>query len=329
MLTAFQGGSGGGKSTCIALLLGIYDYRGRITFGSDEVKSIDSNYLRSQIAVVEQETALFSGTVLENVSYGLIGEGLSQEESTARCKQALKEAHVDFLDQLPNGLHTRLSNELQLSGGQRQRICLARALIKRPALLILDEPTSALDARSEVAVMEAVKTVAASGTTVLMIAHRLSTTLAADRIIVFSNGQAVEQGSPVELSSGDTLFRGLLDAQNTSMESRDESPAALENVKSHRTVSSHKTSRPGTAKKADPSPEGADDNSPEMSIWTLARRIVQFSKPEGLVSALGLLASIISGGILLGQAVVFGNLIEVRSCNLEINSSSADAFKSC
>ncbi|CAK3922291.1 related to multidrug resistance [Lecanosticta acicola] len=309
--TALVGTSGGGKSTIVALLLGIYEYRGHITFGADEVQSIDSKCLRSQIAVVDQDTTLFSGTVFDNVCYGLIGHDLTQDEKSARCKQALKEANVDFLDRLPDGMHTRLGNEMQLSGGQRQRICLARALIKRPALLILDEPTSALDATSEVAVMEAVKTVAASGTTVLMIAHRLSTTLAADHIAVVSEGKIVEEGSPNDLSEGGAVFRGLLDAQQTNMPSREESPTASEASSMHRVSTALTTSADVPPGIDDVPPQQEDAYAAKMSFKNVAGRILRMSKPEGWMSLLGIFASVVSGGILLGQAIIFGNLIEL------------------
>lgn len=311
--TAMVGTSGGGKSTLVALLLGIYDYSGRIELGGDDIQAIDSNHLRSQIAVLDQDSILFSGTIFDNVCYGLIRQDLSEEEKTARCLRALKDANVDFLDQLPRGVHTKLGNELQLSGGQRQRVCLARALIKRPAILILDEPTSALDARSEVAVVDAVKKVAATGTTVIMIAHRLSTTLDADHVAVMSDGTVVEQGSPTELSVKGTVFRGLLDAQKTNFDqSREESPDDGADLRRSSTIDI------GTAKDeekgetpTDPDPKTKTHNITKFSLGTLAKRLGAIIKPDALLATFGVLASIVSGGILIGQAIIFGNLITV------------------
>lgn len=318
--TAVVGTSGGGKSTLVALLLGIYNYSGGIMVGDDDVKSIDSNHLRSQIAVLDQDTILFTGSLFDNVCYGLMGQTLSEQEKEERCQQALRDANVDFLKLLPHGVHTILGNETQLSGGQRQRVCLARALIKRPAVLILDEPTSALDARSEVAVMDAVKNVVANGTTVIMIAHRLSTTLTADHVAVMSNGKVVEQGGPKELSAEGTVFRGLLDAQKTNFEDRDSSPDEMSDLTAART----KSAPSGITSAADA--QAAKDNSeqtskgPKMGAWELCKRIGSIARPEVWLAAAGLVASIISGGILLGQTLIFGRLVDVGA----ISHSSRD-----
>lgn len=326
--TAMVGTSGGGKSTLVALLLGIYDYSGRIDLGSDDIKMIDSNHLRSQIAVLDQDSILFSGTIFDNVCYGLIRQDLTEEEKTARCLRALKDANVDFLDQLPRGVHTKLGNEMQLSGGQRQRVCLARALIKRPAILILDEPTSALDARSEVAVVNAVKKIAATGTTVIMIAHRLSTTLDADHVAVMSDGTVVEQGSPSELSVEGTVFRGLLDAQNTTFDqSRDQSPGdgpALRRSSSIEIDTTQDVEKQSLPVAADSKPQ----NVTKLGLGTLAKRLGAIIKPDSLLASFGLLASIVSGGILIGQAIIFGNLITVlnRGSASPTYYSQADFF---
>lgn len=314
--TAMVGTSGGGKSTLVALLLGIYDYSGRIELGTDDIQTIDSNHLRSQIAVLDQDSLLFSGTIFDNVCYGLIRQDLSEEEKKARCHQALKDANVDFLDQLPRGVHTKLGNELQLSGGQRQRVCLARALIKRPAILILDEPTSALDARSEVAVVNAVKNVSSMGTTVIMIAHRLSTTLDADHVAVMSDGKVVEQGSPGELAVEGTVFRGLLDAQRTNfhqnMEESSDNGEGEELLRRKSTIDIIASSD----EEKEAAPDAADEKPKpqpvtKFGLWTLAKRIGVIIKPDSMLAAFGLLASVVSGGILIGQAIIFGNLITV------------------
>lgn len=307
--TSVVGTSGGGKSTLVALLLGIYDYSGRIDIGGNDVKAIDSTYLRSKIAVLDQDSILFSGTVFDNVCYGLLGQDVTEDEKQARFDQALKDANVDFLHQLPNGVHTRLGNETALSGGQRQRVCLARALIKRPSVLILDEPTSALDARSEVAVVEAVKKIAATGVTVMMIAHRLSTTLDSDLVAVVSDGEVVEHGTPRALATKeDSVFRGLLNAQNTTFDdvdgTADEEKLALEAspTKSSTVSLAPRPSTPGKQ------PDAADSPA-QLGLWTIAKRIGSIAKSEGLLAVVGLFASTVSGGILLGQALVFGHLI--------------------
>jgi ATP-binding cassette subfamily B (MDR/TAP) protein 1 len=201
---AIVGTSGGGKSTVVSLLTKIYgDYRGHITIGEHELRKLEVNQLRSQISVVEQDSVLFSGTIYDNIRHGLGTHDLSEVEQRQRCREAVKAAAIDFIDDLPQGLDTVIGNSLQLSGGQKQRLCLARALIKEPAILILDEPTSALDARSEMLVAQTVKKVAGSGTTVIMIAHRLSTVLDAEQIIVVSTAEWLRREHHPHL-----LFRG-------------------------------------------------------------------------------------------------------------------------
>lgn len=312
--TALVGTSGGGKSTLVSLLLGTYDFEGGVKIGDDDIRSIDSAYRRSQIAVLEQDCVLFSGTVFDNICFGLIGQDLSEEEKVARCDQAIQDAAVDFLHVLPQGIHTRLSNEIQLSGGQRQRICLARALIKRPAILILDEPTSALDARSEVLVMESVRKAATAGTTVIMVAHRLSTVLDADHVIVMGEGKVVEEGAPAALSRSQSIFSKLLQTQNTNYMSRNSSKDSSDTlwVKTGEFEDDEDT-KIKVAKVDDDVEKQEVKKVTQLSIWTLARRIGRLIRPDSPIIIFGLLGSLATGGILLGEAIVFGSIVEVRT----------------
>jgi ATP-binding cassette, subfamily B (MDR/TAP), member 1 len=116
--TALVGTSGGGKSTLVSLLSGNYDYSGSIKIGDQELRKIDASCLRSQIAVVEQDHILFSGSIYDNVCHGVRNLQLSAKELERRCAHALKEANADFIDNLADGVHTRLGDGLQLSGGQ-------------------------------------------------------------------------------------------------------------------------------------------------------------------------------------------------------------------
>ena len=304
--TAIVGTSGGGKSTLVSLLLRIYDHSGNILIGSHNLKTVSPQHLRSQVAVVDQDCVMFTGSVFDNICHGLPDRDVPEEEKLSRCQQACSDAAVDFLDDLPQGIHTQIDNTLQLSGGQRQRICLARALIRRPALLVLDEPTSALDAQSETKVMRAVKGAARNGITVLMVAHRLSTVLDADHIAVMNDGCVVEEGPPRTLSRPGTIFQGLLDAQNTSLGNPRPQSAGGEVAEDDEPEVAN-SDYLVVSDEADEEPESFDKPSNRV----LAKAFLALTRPEHLFILLGLVAATISGAILLGEAIVFGNLVQL------------------
>ncbi|KAK5697899.1 hypothetical protein LTR97_006858 [Elasticomyces elasticus] len=308
--TALVGTSGGGKSTLVSLLTGQYrEYSGNVTIGGQELRGLDVIDVRAQIAMVEQEHELFTGTIEDNILHGVRNKDLTPADLTFRCKEAVQAANIDFLGDLPDGILTRLNDGMQLSGGQRQRVCLARALIRRPAILILDEPTAALDARSEMAVMSAVHAAAASGVTVLMVAHRLSTVLNADHIAVFSEGTVVEQGTPISLSDSDGVFKSLLNAQSTTMDNSNDSDGSRETLFETEGVKDEpndKTvSRNPEVDEMQSRPE--DDNA--ISSRTVVAQVVTNLKPDLFIVVIGLFASVASGGLLLGEAILFGNLV--------------------
>jgi ATP-binding cassette subfamily B (MDR/TAP) protein 1 len=198
-VTGLVGPSGSGKSTVATLLLRLYDpSAGSVLLGDDDLRDLNIKSLRSQIALVTQSPTLFTGTILDNIRLGLSeDEDIPEEEVIARCQAAAEEAYCDFLEHLPDGLHTQIGSghQSQLSGGQKQRIALARALVGNPALLLLDEYTSAMDATSEAMVLENLRrSSAASGRTTIIIAHRLATVKDADRIVVMKDGGVVEEG---------------------------------------------------------------------------------------------------------------------------------------
>jgi ATP-binding cassette subfamily B protein len=163
---------------------------------------------RKYLAVVSQQTVLFSGTIRENIAYGL--EGITDQ----RVRDVLEMANAwDFVNKLPQGIHTSVGTHGgKLSGGQRQRLAIARALIRDPRVLILDEATSALDVVSERLVQEAIGRLV-KGRTTLVVAHRLSTIRNADRIVVMSQGQIIEMGTHAELTSRDGPFMQLKSLQ--------------------------------------------------------------------------------------------------------------------
>ena len=193
--TALVGPSGAGKSTIFTLLTRLADPQsGRVTIGGQDISRMDLRQLRGLFSVVAQDSALFDETLRDNI---LMRDDAVSEE---RFNAVIKAAHVDeFLDQLPNGLDTRVGPRgSSLSGGQRQRVAIARALLRESPVLLLDEATSALDARSEAMVQEALESLS-EGRTTLVIAHRLSTVRNADKIIVMEAGGVVEEGTHAEL----------------------------------------------------------------------------------------------------------------------------------
>ncbi|EUC62834.1 ABC family B (MDR/TAP),protein [Rhizoctonia solani AG-3 Rhs1AP] len=231
-VTALVGESGSGKSTIAALLMRYYDPSdGQLLLSGHDIRSLNLTWLRSQISVVSQEPQLFTASIFENVAYGLTGtpHELPSDPSEAqlqdarnRIERALKQAQAwDFVCNLPEGMDTRVSSAKTgvLSGGQRQRIAAARALVRRPRILLLDEGTSALDSETEQKLMKAIhEEQEETGMTTILIAHRLSSIQNADRIIAMRTGKVVEQGTYQELMSLGGIFSTLV---------RNQTPATL------------------------------------------------------------------------------------------------------
>jgi ATP-binding cassette subfamily B protein len=208
-IVALVGPSGAGKSTLFALIQRFYDPQaGTLQFGGSDIRELNLEHLRQQIAVVDQQPTLFTGDVMYNIRYGKSGA------TDAQVIEAAKAAHADdFINQLPLGYASNLGEQgVRLSGGQRQRIAIARALLKDPRILLLDEATSALDSESEYKVQLALDKLMKGRTTVI-IAHRLSTILHADEIIVMEGGKKVAAGSHQELLSESPLYARLAELQ--------------------------------------------------------------------------------------------------------------------
>lgn len=208
-VVALVGPSGAGKSTLIALIPRFYDVtKGRITLDGVDIRQLRLMDLRRQIALVPQETLLFSGSIEENIRYG------NPQASRAEVIEAAKAANAHaFISAFPQGYQTLVGERgVKLSGGQRQRIAIARALLKNPKILILDEATSSLDSESEVLVQEALDKLM-QGRTTFVIAHRLSTVRNADQIVVLDKGQVVQQGTHEELLARGGLYKDLYELQ--------------------------------------------------------------------------------------------------------------------
>lgn len=192
---AFVGPNGSGKTTLLAMVPRLLEPdSGCVKLDGLDIAEASLASLRRQIAVVTQETVLFAGTIRSNITYG--SSGKTDEELIDAAKRARA---WDFIERLPDGLDTPVGEQgLTLSGGQRQRISIARAILRDPAVLILDEATSMIDAESEARINEALEEFG-KGRTCLIVAHRLSTVLSADRIVVLDRGKLVDQGSHDEL----------------------------------------------------------------------------------------------------------------------------------
>lgn len=208
---ALVGHSGAGKTTCINLLLRYFDVnKGSISIGGKNIKEFPQEYLRSLITIVPQDIYLFNTSIRENIRLGK--PTASNEEVEEAARAAL--IH-DFIVSLPEGYETVTGERgLQLSGGQKQRIAIARALLKDAPILVLDEALSSLDTENERLLQESIARLR-QGKTTLVVAHRLSTFLKADRLVVINNGKVVETGNHQELLGRDSYYRRFVSIQAT------------------------------------------------------------------------------------------------------------------
>ena len=213
-VVALVGPSGAGKTTIASLLPRFWDVAsGRITFDGIDIRDLPLAELRGAIGIVPQEPTLFSGTIRENIAYARIGEDGSRPSEEA-IRAAAKAAHaMEFIERLPDGFDTKVGERgVKLSGGQRQRIAIARVFLKNPALVILDEATSSLDTESERLVEQAMEDLLRARST-LIIAHRLSTVLRADRLVVIDRGVIVEEGRHQDLLASEGVYSRLYRGQ--------------------------------------------------------------------------------------------------------------------
>lgn len=206
---AFVGASGSGKSTMLDLLLRFYDPQaGQLHVFGKDIREVDLDHYRRLFGVVSQEALLFHDTIASNISLGEDSQDMQQIVNVAKI------AHADeFIRQLPDGYDTVIGDRgMRLSGGQRQRLAIARALFREPSILLFDEATSALDTESERLVQTAIDE-ALIGRTAIIVAHRLSTIINADRIIVFDQGRVVEQGTHAQLLEHAGVYARLYEIQ--------------------------------------------------------------------------------------------------------------------
>jgi ATP-binding cassette subfamily B protein len=208
-VTAIVGPSGAGKTTLFALIQRFFDpQEGEVTLDGIDIRKLDPKELRSHIAVVPQETVIFSGSILDNIRFG--APGATREAALAAAEAARVS---EFAERLPQGFDTQVGERgVTLSGGQRQRIAIARAILRNAPLLLLDEATSSLDAESEALVQQALGKLT-QGRTTLVIAHRLATVRNADTILVFDAGKLMAKGTHAELVKKNPLYSKLAKLQ--------------------------------------------------------------------------------------------------------------------
>ena len=203
------GGTGSAKTSLVNLISRLYDVTdGNIEVGGVDVRNYDVETLRDQVSVVLQKNVLFSGTILENLRWG--DPNATEEE----CKRACEMACADeFIDKMPDGYNTYIEQGgTNVSGGQRQRLCIARALLKKPKVLILDDSTSAVDTATDAKIRKAFREVI-PGTTKLIIAQRVSSVQDADRIIVMDDGKINGIGTHEELLANNEIYRDVYESQ--------------------------------------------------------------------------------------------------------------------
>ncbi len=206
---AIVGQTGAGKSTISRLLFRFYDATGgRILIDGQDTRTVTQDSLRAAIGVVPQDTVLFNDTIRYNIAYGRVGATQAEIEAAARAAQV-----HDFVQRMPEGYDTIVGERgLKLSGGEKQRVAIARTILKNPRILILDEATSALDTRTEVEIGAALENASSNRTTVV-IAHRLSTVVDADEIIVLVEGKVAERGSHASLVARGGVYAGMWQLQ--------------------------------------------------------------------------------------------------------------------
>ncbi|MCK3775368.1 ABC transporter ATP-binding protein/permease [Ensifer sesbaniae] len=215
---AVVGPSGAGKSTLSRLLYRFYDVQqGAITVDGQDVRTVTQKSLRSVIGMVPQDTVLFNDTIAYNIRYGRVSASEAEVEAAAEAAQI-----AGFIRTLPEGFHAMVGERgLKLSGGEKQRVAIARTILKAPPILILDEATSALDTRTEQEIQSALDVVSRNRTT-LVIAHRLSTVINADEIIVLKDGVIAERGTHGELIGRDGLYASMWSRQREATQAEEQ-----------------------------------------------------------------------------------------------------------
>lgn len=306
------GASGSGKSTIAGLLLRLYDpSQGVITIDGDSTTNFNLSSLRDQIALVDQDPAVFSGSIYTNIRDGYKGAELLEDEMRARCVKAAKAADAwSFIEPLPDGIDTWLGEPAgtKLSGGQKQRVCLARALVGDPSLLVLDEATSALDTISEASILSSPGTSRSLGNrTTVMIAHRLASVRHADNIIVMGKGRVLEHRNHESLMSnvGGPYYQLMVAQKLTSDDSADStiSEQCESDTEKYPEVEMQAAISPSL------STETLVESEQTYGTFTIIRRCLALSRSRLFFTLLALVGSLLTGGLILGESIIFGHLV--------------------
>ncbi|CAJ1079341.1 bile salt export pump [Xyrichtys novacula] len=322
--TAFVGPSGSGKSTTIQLIQRFYDPKGgMVTLDGHDIRTLNIQWLRSLIGIVEQEPVLFSTTIAENIRFGR--PGVTMEDIIQATKQANA---YNFIMDLPQKFDTLVGEGGgQMSGGQKQRIAIARALVRNPKILLLDMATSALDNESEAVVQQALDQVR-MGRTTISIAHRLSTIRNADVIIGFEHGQAVERGTHSELLEREGVYFTLVTLQNqdTSNTTNDEISETLDDFSMRARSESHRSSKRSLRLRSQstlsssslkilsnimitPETPTYEESVEEEVEPAPVARILKYNQPEWPYMLLGSLGAAVNGSVNPIYAVLFSQIL--------------------
>ncbi|RMZ82397.1 hypothetical protein DV737_g2060, partial [Chaetothyriales sp. CBS 132003] len=314
--TALVGASGCGKSTLVGLLERWYvPTSGEILLDGVDLSEYNTQWLRRQIRLVQQEPVLFRGTIFENVVKGFVSSqiDLPQDEQMKLVEEAcrLANAHTFIID-LPQGYHTQVGERASmLSGGQKQRIAIARSIISDPQILLLDEATSALDPRAEKVVQDALNRVSVDKTT-LIIAHKLATVKKADNIVVMSYGKIIEQGTHNELIERDGQYAALVRAQDLG---GDQGEADFTEEQEDLAMEWSETLQRTKSEARSPAD---DEEAQKLACGTLNLSLlrciyIMFYEQKDLYGwfLLSIAGSLIGGGTFPAQAILFSRLINV------------------
>ncbi|XP_077124369.1 ATP-dependent translocase ABCB1 [Ranitomeya variabilis] len=327
---ALVGSSGCGKSTTVQLIQRFYDLdEGTITIDGQDIRNLNTRYLREVIGVVSQEPVLFDTTIADNIRYGR--EDVTMEEIV----QATKEANAyNFITKLPDKFETLVGERgTQLSGGQKQRIAIARALVRNPKILLLDEATSALDTESE-SVVQAALDKAREGRTTIVIAHRLSTIRNADTIAGFFEGVITEEGSHGELMQKEGIYYKLvtmqtIDAEDKESEEKGNEYQVIDGYEKvpDTNIIRRKSSRHSSYKKTTEDEDKEKDKEEAEKVPPVSfLKIMKLNKPEWPYFVVGIICAAINGATQPAFAIIFSKIIAVFAGEPDEMRSKSNMF---